>query len=580
MTNNFSRNDARAPEGQGGPSGRHFARVADVDEFVRTVEAFERGELTPEEFRAFRLVRGVYGQRQDDVQMLRVKIPGGLLLPEQLEALADVAALTPRGVGHVTTRQNFQFHFVKLAAVEGHLRLLERVGITTRGACGNSVRNVTGCGKAGLCAGEAFDTTPYVDAITRHFLRRQVAETLPRKFKIALSGCSTDCAFGAINDIGLVAHRAPDGERRFKVLAAGGLATMPVNGLLLHESYPAARICEVAEALVRLFHRTGNRKNRSKARMKYVVKALGREAFIAQYREELERVVAAGDVAPLEISGDTDARGGWVLPPIAGGALAAFARKNVEPTRNVGRVFVTLKLVVGDITAQQMRGLAQIVRRHGDHTVRLTIDQNLLLRDVALDDLPALHRELDALGLADPDARTSADVCSCPGADSCKLAITLSKDLARALSEELRAKPVDDVSVKLSGCPNSCGQHHIATIGFHGGVRKIGDRAAPQYVVLVGGTVGPDGARFGRIAGKVPVRRVRETIERLIKVAERSRAPGQTVDAWLRAADQGTLKAAIQDLNTSEETVSEADFVDIGSTTPFTVVEMEGECAA
>ncbi len=559
---------------------RSFSKAADIDEFIVNVERFEKGEMSPDEFRAYRLVRGIYGQRQDDVQMIRVKIPMGVLLPEQLDALADVADETPRKVGHVTTRQNFQFHFVKLHECEAPLRRLDAVGLTTRGACGNAVRNVTGCAKAGLCTDEAFDSTAFGDAIVRHFLRRPISEHLPRKFKIALSGCPSDCGFGAINDIGLIAHRAPDGSRRFKVLAAGGLSTMPVSAFVLHESYPAERICEVAEALVRLFDRTGNRQNKGKARLKFVVKKLGKEETIRQYNEELEKVLASGEVKALEIPDAAISREAWSLPPFASPAIAAFARSNVAPTRNIGRVFVTVRLPIGDINGPQLRGVANIARQYGSGDVRLSIDQNLLFRDVAASDVPAVYRALEAIDLALPNAGSSADVTSCPGADTCKLAITTSKDLGRELTQQLTPTPIDGVKIKLSGCPNSCGQHHIATIGFHGGVRKINGRAAPHYIVMVGGSIGPNGAEFGHVAGKVPARRVKETIDRLTQLAEREKKPDETIEQYLCRAEQSVLKHAIEDLTELGENATEEDFRDIGTTAPFRVVEMEGECAA
>lgn len=548
-----------------------FTDPNDVDELIAAVERYERGELSSDEFRAFRLIRGVYGQRQDDVQMIRAKIPGGVLLPEQLEAVADVAEATPRGLAHVTTRQNFQLHFVKLADVAGHLRRLEQAGLTSRGACGNAVRNVTGCARAGLCAGEAFDTTPFIDAITLHFLRRPLAEGLPRKFKIALSGCATDCALGAINDLGLIAHRDSQGARRFTVFAAGGLATLPTSGLLLHDSYPAERINEVAEALVRLFDRTGNRANRSKARLKFVVKTLGEERFRREYEAELERVITSGEVRPIDVP---DAPAGTRRE------LVELARRNVTPTRNVGRVFVELPLPTGDITAAQLRGLAGLARRFGEGSVRATVSQNLMLRDVAEADLPELFDALTRLGLAAPIAGTSADVTSCPGADTCKLAITNSKDLGRVLGAELSTRPTPGVSINISGCPNSCGQHHLATIGLHGGVRKIDGRAAPQYLLMVGGHLGPEGAKFGKVVGKVPARRVTQAIDRLIALAERSKAPGEETRAWLERADREVLRAELADLTELGADAEPGDFVDYGADGPFRVIELEGECAA
>lgn len=559
---------------------RHFSTPADVDEFIATLEKYERGELSTDEFRAFRLVRGVYGQRQDDAQMIRVKIPQGIVLPEQLEALAEVAEQTPRQLGHLTTRQNFQFHFLKMAEVEGLLRRLDRAGITTRAACGNSVRNITGCPHAGLSREEPFDTTPFGDGLVRHLLRQPFTEALPRKFKIAFSACPSDCALAAINDLGFIAHRAADGSRRFRVVAAGGLATLPTNALVLHESLPAEEILAVAEALVKVFDATGDRKNRNKARLKFVVRKIGEPAFRALYEAKLAEVVQHAPRLELPDEGPAPQHD-WVLPPLGDPSLLAFVRSNVARTRNVGRVFVTVRLSVGDITAAQIRGLASVARRYGDGGVRLLVDQNLLLRDVLVSDLPELYRALGGLGLGAAQAGTSADVTSCPGADSCKLAITHSKGLGKALAEALAEGAVPGVSVKLSGCPNSCGQHHIATIGLHGAVRKIGGRAAPHYQILVGGQVSAQGATFGRPLGKVPAKRASAAVSRLTRWAEENAGPAE--DAATRLARAGTeeLRALLQDLfELSEEQAEESDFVDYGAEAPFQVLTMEGECAA
>lgn len=557
---------------------RRFSTPADVDEFIATLERYERGELSTEEFRAFRLVRGVYGQRQDDAQMIRVKIPQGILLPDQLEALAEVAEETPRKLGHLTTRQNVQFHFLKMAEVEGLLRRLDRAGITTRAACGNSVRNITGCPHAGLSRTEPFDTTPFGDALVRYLLRQPFTEALPRKFKIAFSACPSDCALAAINDLGFIAHRGPDGSRRFRVVAAGGLATLPTNALVLHESLRAEEILGVAEALVKVFDDTGDRKNRNKARLKFVVRKIGEPAFRALYQAKHAEVEAPKLVIPDE---GPPALAEWVLPPLADAGLKAFAQSNVARTRNLGRVFVTIRLPVGDISAAQLFGLAGLSRRFGDGGVRLLVDQNLLLRDVAAGELPELYAALEGLGLATAQAGTSADVTSCPGADSCKLAITHSKGLGQALIGALAEQAVPGISVKLSGCPNSCGQHHIATIGLHGAVRKIGGRAAPHYQIFVGGQVSASGAVFGRPLGKVLARRAGEAVSRLSRFAEERKGPGEEAAARLARAETDELRALLQDLlELSAEQVEERDFVDYGAEAPFQVVTTEGECAA
>src|SRR5947209_9306282 len=269
---------------------RRFASEKDLEEFVTTLEAYERGEMAPEQFKTFRLTRGIYEQRQDDVQMIRVKIPQGILGGDQLRALAAVARTYSRGFGHVTTRQNAQFHFVKMAVVPQAMEALEASGLTTREACGNTVRNITACPMAGVCTDEPFDVTPYGEALTRFFLRNPICQALPRKFKIALSGCPTDCSMGAMHDIGIIARtRVADGAREigFKVVIGGGLSVSPQNAWVLHEFLPPDRLLPVCEAVVRVFDRTGNRKNRGQARMKYAIRKLGFETFKAEIDKEL-----------------------------------------------------------------------------------------------------------------------------------------------------------------------------------------------------------------------------------------------------------------------------------------------------
>jgi sulfite reductase (NADPH) hemoprotein beta-component len=340
-----------------------FSDKRDIDEFVGKLEAFERGELNAEQFRAFRLLRGVYGQRQSDVQMLRIKIPYGLMGPDQLMAVADVADRYSRGFGHVTTRQNIQLHFVKLADSEASMHRLDEAGLTTREACGNSVRNVTACELAEVCAHAAFDVTPYAEAVVRLFLRGPLSASLPRKFKIAFSGCGTDCAFGAIHDIGFIAL-LKDGQPGFKVYAAGGLSTTPQAAITLHEYVPAAEIGRVAEALIRLFHAHGNRDNKSRARMKYVLRKFGEEKFKAVYAEYRAQVdaEAAGELrmpenprnAPRPPVVSADGASAPALAVQAPGYLA-WRSASVVDQRQDGYTAVYVRLFLGDITSAQMR---------------------------------------------------------------------------------------------------------------------------------------------------------------------------------------------------------------------------------
>ncbi len=568
------------------PPGRlGFARHADVDLFVAKLEAFERGEVTPDDWRGFRLLNGVYGQRQDGVMMIRAKLPGGFATAPQLHALAEVADLFGGGKGHVTTRQNVQYHFVPTANVERALRILADAGITTKEACGHSVRNWTCCPFAGVAKGEAFDPTPYVEALARHLLRGPYSSTLPRKLKPSLGGCcGTDCSQAFINDLGFLA-RTKSGEIGFQLLAGGGLSTLRRSAIVVEEFVPAAEILEAADAIVRVFHRIGNRHNRAKARLKWAIDKIGVPAFLAEYAAERALIRAEGGV-PLVLPAQ---------PPVVtkraplaqvfelAEGYALWATDNVRPQKQAGFSTVVIRLVLGDITADQLRGLASIATEFGEGEVRMTNEQNLVLRWVATARLGALHRELQRIGLAKPGANTLADVTSCPGASSCKLAVTASRGLGGQLTELLDRRPdlVDaarGLDIKVSGCPHGCGQHYIAGIGFQGGMRKLAGRPAPQYLVYVGGGIAADRADFGRLIGKVPARRAAATLERLLDFYI---AAHGTSHAFWATISIDTLRALIADLGIlADDDAIESDFVDLGELQAFEVQTAEGECAS
>jgi sulfite reductase (NADPH) hemoprotein beta-component len=569
------------------PVGRlGFARPEDVDLFVQRLEAYERGELTPDQWRSFRLLNGVYGQRQDGVYMVRAKIPGGIATAAQLDALADVADRYGHGKGHVTTRQNVQYHFVAEAEADDALRALADAGITTKEACGNSVRNWTCCPFAGVAVGEPFDPTPYVDALARHLLRGPHSSTLPRKFKPSIGGCcGTDCSQAFINDLGLLA-RTKDGAPGFKLVAGGGLSTLRRSALVVEEFLPAGEVCEAADALVRVFHRIGNRNNKAKARLKWAIDKVGAETFLAEYRAEREAIRAEGGrplVFPPQPEPPQRRRAllQQAEPPEPG--YDAWAADSVRPQKQAGFSAVVIRLLLGDITSAQLRGVAQLARQLGEGEARLTNEQNLVLRWIPTARLPVLYRELAALGLAKSGANTVADVLSCPGATSCKIAVTSSKGLGGELTELLDRRPdlvaaARGLDVKISGCPNGCGQHYIAGIGFQGGMRKLAGRPAPQYLIYVGGGILADRAVFGRLIGKVPARRAGAALERLIDLYA---AGGGTGPAFWATVPLDQLKAAIADLSEMNDAeATEADFVDIGETKAFEVVTGEGECAA
>ncbi len=573
------------------PPGRlGFARKADVDLFVERLEAFERGELSPDDWRGFRLLNGVYGQRQDGVMMIRAKLPGGLLTPAQLEALGDVAEQYGGGKGHVTTRQNIQYHFVPLADVEGALHRLAEVGITTKEACGNSVRNWTCCPFAGVAKDEPFDPTPYVEALASHLLRGPFSSSLPRKLKPSIGGCcGHDCSQAFINDLGFLARTRAQADgttaRGFKMVAGGGLSTLRRSALTVEEFVPEDEILEAADALVRVFHRIGNRHNRAKARLKWAIDKIGVQAFLAEYRTERDKIRAEGGV-PLVLPAQppvTTRRAPLAQVSSTEPGYAEWAVHNVRPQKQAGFSSVVIRLILGDATAAQFRALAGIAVSYGEGELRTTNEQNLVLRYVPDARLPALHRELVRVGLARQDANTVADVVSCPGASSCKIAVTASRGLGAQLTEMLDRRPdliagARGVDVKVSGCPNGCGQHYIAGIGFQGGMRKVAGRPAPQYLVYVGGGIRGDGADFGRLLGKVPARRAAIALERLLDFYIRE---GGTSHAFWAAAPIDQLRGLIADLGElSVADVTEADFIDLGESRAFEVVDGEGECAS
>ena len=580
-----------------------FARASDIDDFVDMLARFERGEIDADAWRAFRLLRGTYGQRQnDDRSMLRAKIPQGILSANQLEVIADVAERHSRGFCHVTTRQNFQFHFVPLAEMADAMRALAAAGLTTREACGNSVRNVTTSPTAGVAADEAFDPTPYARAFTRYFLRHPLSSTLPRKFKVAFSGGGADHSFAAVNDVGFFA-RVREGERGFRVTVAGGTALLCTSGRELFDFVPAREILAVAEAVMRVFHARGDREHRKKNRMKFLVKQLGWDAFRALVLAELEPLRASPPPlaldpeeraperrapwprpAEIEALVHRDApRGPGIVPrflPVAGDPRRErFVRTNVRPQRQAGFSIVTVVVPLGDLSSGRLRALAALARSYADGTVRTTATQNVVLRWVPDDRVAQLHAHLERIGLAEPDAESIADVASCPGAESCKLAVTQSRGLAALLGEHFRAERswIDrarGLTIRVSGCPNGCGLHHVAGLGFQGGLRKVGDRPVPQYFVYAGGD--PALGRFGRVVAKIPARRIPAVVERLIETYERARREEEPMNDWLARTDAKELGAAVADLNV----VDDEDFVDLGETTAFNPETAEGECAA
>jgi sulfite reductase beta subunit-like hemoprotein len=593
-----------------------FGNKRDIDEFVEVLGRYERGEISPDDWRRFRLLRGTYGQRQDGVQMMRIKVPQGIATAQQLRAMGDVAEKYSRGFGHITTRQNIQYHFVLLKDAELAMRDLEQVGMTTREACGNSVRNITSCPYAGIAHDEVFDITPYAEAMTRYFLGHPLSGVLPRKFKIAFEGCPTDHALASIHDLGWFA-RIVNGQRGFRLTIAGGTSILPVSGYLLYEFLPVEQMFEVAEAIVRVYHRYGDYEHRQRNRMKFLIRQLGWDGWRAKYEEALAEVRKEGGV-PFKLSAEAlrpetapdwppadapsidqvkrtaakvEVHGPGILPGTVklqtfSDSYLSWMHSNVGLQKQGGFVHVTVRLPLGDMTAGQMHVLADLAEAYSDGTARLTIEQNVLYRWVKIASLKDLYERLQAAGLGAAGANTLADVVSCPGAESCRLAVTQSRGLGRILTEHLDSRPefvalVENGDIKISGCPNGCGQHHIAAIGFQGSVRKVGDQAVPQYFVLVGGGSTESGAQFGRVVSKIPVRRITTAIDRLLTLYQGKREPDESLAAFYRRVPPALATDALKDLaQLLPGEATSQDLVDLGDTTAFEMVVMDGECAS
>ena len=579
-------------------------QAADIDKFERVLAGYLAGDVDEDVFRVFRLTNGIYGQRQGGHhQMLRVRIPYGGVTPEQLDLFGRLAEEYSRGWGHITTRQNIQLHYVPLERVPDAMRELASVGLTTREACGDAVRNVMGCHLAGACPQEHLDITQWAEATNRHFLRNPIAQRLPRKFKINFSGCETDCGQAMFNDVGVVASRreGPDGsvELGFRVFVAGGLGANPFPALLLEDFTPREDLLPTLESILRVFHQTGNRDNKLRARMKWVVQQLGWEETQRRILKERKFLLASSSWPggiPAEVEKHGDAPAGvhaTITPTAIGQGTPVTLRSNVPYERwaegNVirgaakGTVSAIAYARLGDITADQFRALASIQRELGA-TVRLTNRQNLAFRDLTEEQLPKLFERLDAIGMAQPGAELSRDVVACPGADTCNLAVTQSRGLADAIGARLEEEGLGEVGgvrFNISGCTNSCGQHHIADIGFSGAERRAHGQSAPGYTMLLGGYVGEAQIHFGERALRLPAKNAPEAAARVVRRFNDERQAGESFRGWIdRSGGVATLAAELKELDEFPTPDAAPDFyVDYGETGPYVAETGESECA-
>jgi sulfite reductase (ferredoxin) len=599
--------------------------AAEIDTYEHQIALKRQGKLDDKVFAETRLRRGVYGQRYDAGQrhdgvaeralrypsgdltkgtdtlwdapgMQRIKIPFGGMTPTQMDVLAGVAEEYSDGVLHVTTRQDFQLHYVHIEDTPNLMRRLVAVGITTREACGNSVRNVTACPLAGVCRDETFDVTPYAKACMRFLLGHPDTQDFGRKFKVAFSGCREHaCGLVSMHDVGLIAKtRHADGvdERGFEMYVGGGLGAVPYQAQLFADFVPEAELLPLAQAISRVFARLGEKKNRARARIKFLLPQLGIDQFRRLVLDERAKL-PHDDRWSAYLPSVTSYREQPLKPPAplngAGrreGFLAWYAT-NVYRQRQAGYSLVTVTLPLGDLTARQMRQLGDIARRYVGDSLRTTVEQNIVVRWVADADLPDVYRDLEAVGLHQPGAGTIVDIVACPGTDTCKLGIASSRGLAAELRTRLAAKSyelneaVKGLHIKISGCFNSCGQHHIADIGFYGVSRHVSNYTVPHFQVVLGGKWQDNAGSYGLAIGAVPSKNIPEVVTRIADRFVKDRLKSESFQTFTQRIGKRALKEMFDDLvKVPAHDVAPAYYSDWGDPREFTIGDMGvGECA-
>ncbi len=576
----------------------------DIERFERAIEQYLAGEIDEDVFRVMRLNNGIYGQRQGGTnQMVRIKLPAGTITPEQLDMMGHLAETYSRGWGHITTRQNVQVHYVELTRVPEVMRHLAAVGLTSREACGDTVRNVMACHLAGACPHEHLDVTPWAEATFRHFVRNPLGQRLPRKFKVNFSGCATDCGQAMFNDVGVIAttRTLDDGstEAGFRIYIAGGLGATPHPALALEEFTAREDLMPTIEAALRVFDQAGNRDNKLRARMKWLVDTLGIDE-VRRRVLKVRRTLPASSSWPggipevVQKQGDAPAGRSTIVAPTAVGQGVPVSLTPSEPygrwvatsvIRGVanGSVSAVAYAALGDITAAQFRALASIQRELGAD-VRLSNRQNVVFRGLAEGQLPLLHARLEAISMARPGAELARDVVACPGADTCNIAVTQSRGLAKAIGDRLEEEglaEVGGVRINISGCTNSCGQHHIADIGFMGAERRAHGRAAPGYQMLLGGYVGQEQIHFGDKALRLPAKAAPEAAVRVIRRFADERTAGEPFRSWMDRSGGATVIAeALRELDVFPSPDEAPEFyADYDETGPFVAAVGESECA-
>jgi sulfite reductase beta subunit-like hemoprotein len=575
----------------------------EFDDFETEGTAFLNGQREERQFIGFRLKQGVYGQRQPARQMIRIKLPFGGVTPEQLDAMADVTErYAPLKKAHITTRQCFQMHHVPLTDMFQVLRRIAEAGLSSREACGSVVRNVTGDPWAGIRDDEPFDITPYAGAFVRYWVRNSLTQLLPRKFKVTFSSSDLDEGMTDIHDLGFLPRvRVIDGKevRGFKIVTGGGLSIFARKALVLTEFVSVDEYLKLSEAVLRIFNAaTELRKNLAKARLKFLVQRVGEAEFQRMVQEEMQKEWAQADPETFkpdrllfldDEEADTPKAPANLPEPGADRAeFEEWARTAVREQRQPGVVAVQLRVPQGDLSPEQFRGLAAIMRRYGNGRARTTQWQNFVFRWIPEHAVYGLWREVRELGLGGSGVQEIDDIVSCPGTDSCKLGITASMGLNRALGERIEAMQITDpltrrMLVNVSGCPNSCGQHHLGNIGFHGAAIKSGDRQVPAYHIFLGGSR-RDGAtlRIGSLMkARIPAKRAPDAFERFVRMYERDRSAGEDFNSFVDRVGFDPFEAVIKDLTLPPEFSLEAmnEFIDWEREGLYVLERGEGECA-
>ena len=582
------------------PSGKPLPKIIEqeIAEYTDGVRRYLDKQFPDNEFKPFRLHRGIYGQRQGGTkQMIRVKIPSGILNGEQLIRLADIIEnYTPHKLGHITTRQDLQMHFVELKDTPTVMRLLNEVELTTREACGNSIRNVCADPMAGISAEEPFDVTPYANMISAYFLRHPDSQKLPRKFKINLASSRKNEGQVTFNDIGLVPQIRNGGVspvRGFKIYAGGGLGAAPMVGKFMYEFVPEKDVLRVMHAIVRIQDRFGDRKNRNQSRLKFLVKKVGFDEFKKRVEDEIEVLKKEGVQYPLA----DEYRNRWeenAPPPpkekpeavkLDNPLFNEWKKTNVFRQKQAGYSTIEVLIPIGDMSPAEMRTLAVLASRFADGKIRFAITQNVLIRWVKDEWVGALYLELQKLGFAKAGAEEIGDVLACPGADTCNLGITSSKGLARGLNEMFakgngQYEDVRDLTIKISGCPNSCGQHHVAAIGFHGAVGTLNGKQVPHAQMFLGGGMDQEVCQIARPVMKLPAKHIPAAVDRLIELYRKEHRDGESIVTWLRQLDRVKAREALKDLQVVENYEKSRDpYIDWGQKDDFKLHLGTGECA-